>query len=207
MTSSGSSGDSSDSGAGGRARAPGAQPPPAGAAGGPSPPPPLGRWPVVIEVPVAWGDMDAFEHVNNTVYLRWCESARIAYFERLGLMERMRRSRVGPILARACVDFRLPLRYPDTVRVAATVTRLGRTSFEMAFRITSAAHGGRLAAEGQAVNVLLDYAAARPVELPPELRAAIHAVEAGAPAGAPQQPTAGSSQSCQRPSHHSNTNE
>ena len=40
------------------------------------------RYPVVIEIPVAWGEMDAFQHLNNIVYFRYFESARIAYFER-----------------------------------------------------------------------------------------------------------------------------
>src|SRR4051812_27249954 len=55
---------------------------------------------VTVEIPVAWGDMDAFGHVNNTVYFRWFESARIAYFEKIGLNERMKRDKKGPILAR-----------------------------------------------------------------------------------------------------------
>ena len=44
------------------------------------------RYPVSIVIPVAWGDMDAFQHVNNVTYGRWLESARIAYFRRIGFM-------------------------------------------------------------------------------------------------------------------------
>jgi acyl-CoA thioester hydrolase len=140
----------------------------------------LGRWPVVIETPIAWGDMDAFQHVNNTVYLRWCESARIAYFERLGLSDRLEETDIGPILARASVDFRLPLTYPGKVSIATTVTRIGTTSFTMRYRITSAAHNGAVAAEGEGVVVLVDYREGDKVPLSVELRAAIHALEATA---------------------------
>ncbi len=56
------------------------------------------EFPVVLAIPVAWGDMDAMGHVNNTVYLRYFESARIAYFERVGFLEEMASSGVGPIL-------------------------------------------------------------------------------------------------------------
>ena len=52
----------------------------------------LGRWPVTLEIPVQWGEMDAFGHVNNVVYLRWFESVRIAYFERCGVLEGDRKS-------------------------------------------------------------------------------------------------------------------
>ena len=47
----------------------------------------LDAYPVIIEIPIAWGDMDAFQHVNNTVYFRHFESARLAYFEKIGTMQ------------------------------------------------------------------------------------------------------------------------
>jgi acyl-CoA thioester hydrolase len=141
--------------------------------------PALGRWPVAVEIPVAWGDMDAFGHVNNTVYLRWFETARIAYFERTGVIDRMKRDGVGPILARTAIDFRLPLRYPDTVRAGATVSRFGKTSFVMSYRVTSAANAGATAAEGEGVIVLVDYAKGGSVPLDEATKSAVLALEAG----------------------------
>jgi acyl-CoA thioester hydrolase len=91
----------------------------------------------------------------------------------------MKREGVGPILARATADFRLPLRYPDAVRAAATVSRLGRSSFVMAYRVTSAASAGATAAEGEGVIVLIDYAKGGKVELDEATRRAIAALEAG----------------------------
>lgn len=140
---------------------------------------PLGRWPLRLDLRVAWGDMDAFRHVNNAVYLRWFESARIAYFERVGLVVY---EGVGPILARATIDFKRPVTYPDTVTVEATITRLGTTSFEMHYRATSKAQGGAIVAQGDSVVVLFDYASGSKVALPAALREAIEAVEASAPA-------------------------
>ena len=40
------------------------------------------NFPVVVDIPVRWADMDPFQHVNNTVYFRYFEIARISYFER-----------------------------------------------------------------------------------------------------------------------------
>jgi len=74
-------------------------------------------YPVVIELPVQWGDMDAFLHVNNIVYLRWFESARIAYLDRIGAMSLVDLSGLGPILASSSIRYRLPIEYPDTVSV------------------------------------------------------------------------------------------
>ncbi len=134
------------------------------------------RYPVSVEIPVAWGDMDSFGHVNNTVYLRWCETARIAYFERVGLLEKMKVQRLGPILARATLDFRLPVVYPDTVIASASAVKLGNTSFSLAYRIESRAQGA-LVAEGDSVVVMVDYDRGAKVPLDDALRSAVAALE------------------------------
>jgi acyl-CoA thioester hydrolase len=136
-------------------------------------------WPVSIEVPVAWGDMDAFAHVNNTIYLRWFESARIAYFHRTGVLDRRATHGVGPILARATIDFRKPVTFPDQITVSARVPELRNTSFTMAYRITSHAQGGVVVAEGDSVVVMLNYETGEKVTLSDELRKAVAGVEAG----------------------------
>ena len=137
----------------------------------------LGRWPVQLDVAVQWGDMDAFGHVNNTVYLRWCESARIAYFEKLALTTKGQRSNQGPILARAAVDYRRPVVYPATVRVKGTVSKLGNTSVVMLYRM-ELVPSGELVAEGESVIVLIDYVTGAKVPLSAELRQKIEALEA-----------------------------
>ncbi len=77
----------------------------------------LAEFPVVITLPVQWGDQDAFGHVNNTVYFRWFESARIAYFERIGLSHVLDVEPIAPILASISCDYRRPITFPDTVQV------------------------------------------------------------------------------------------
>jgi acyl-CoA thioester hydrolase len=140
----------------------------------------LGRYPVSITIPVAWGEMDAFHHVNNVVYARWVESARIAYFTRIGLMEPVRADGVGPILGRVAIDYRRPVTYPDTVRVDATTTRIGRSSFTMAYRISSAGQSAEVAT-AEDVIVVFDYRAGRSTPVDDALRAAILALEDSAP--------------------------
>jgi len=134
-------------------------------------------WPATLEIVVAWGDMDAFAHVNNAVYLRWFESARIAYFRAVGMLDRMEGDGVGPILARATVDFRRPVTYPDTVVVSARVPEMRSTSFTMAYRATSHTRGGAVVAEGDSVVVMLNYRTGDKVPLAADLRARIEAFE------------------------------
>jgi acyl-CoA thioester hydrolase len=135
------------------------------------------RYPVSLELPVQWGEMDAFGHVNNAVYLRWFETARIAYFERVSVPRTLADAGPRPILGRATVDFRSPVTFPDTVTVEANVTRLGTTSFTMGYRASSAKQG-RVVAEGEAVVVMIDPSTGLKTPLSPELRAAIEALQA-----------------------------
>lgn len=140
----------------------------------------LGQFSIELELPVAWGDMDAFKHVNNTVYFRWFESVRIAYFDAIGLSESMEREQVGPILAHTSCDFKLALTYPDTIRIAATVARIGSSSFTMQYQVTSSANDWKVAALGEGVVVVFDYSAGQKVVISDRLRERIVALEAEA---------------------------
>ncbi len=122
-----------------------------------------------VEIPLLWGDMDAFAHVNNTIYLRWFESARIAWFERVGISGRSDGG-VGPILASTHCRFVRPLTYPDVIIAEATTTRIGRSSFDMAYRVVRR-DTGELAAEGGGVIVMLDYNTGKAQPIDDALRA------------------------------------
>jgi len=136
----------------------------------------LAGYPVVIELPVQWGDQDAFGHVNNTVYFRWCESSRIAYMAEFRLLDSLRTTGVGPILASIGCDYRTPLFYPDTVEVGSRVVRIGRTSMTMEHAVVSRVKGV-VAAESRSTLVLFDYGASKPAAIPQTLREAIEALE------------------------------
>jgi acyl-CoA thioester hydrolase len=135
-------------------------------------------FPIVIALPAQWGDMDAFAHVNNTVYLRWFESARIAYGARIGLADRMARENIGPILASISCDYRRPITFPDTVHVGSRVSRIGRTSFTMDHRLVSEA-AGAIAAKATSTLVLFDYRSRKSHPIHDALRQAIAALEGG----------------------------
>lgn len=139
----------------------------------------LGHFPVSVTIPVAWGEMDSFQHVNNVVYARWLETARIAYFTRIGLLERMRSEGIGPIVGRIAIDFRRPVTFPDTVRVDATTKKVGRSSFTMGYRIWSTDQKAEVAT-GEDVIVTVDYRSGRTTVVDDALRAAIFGVEATA---------------------------
>ena len=136
-------------------------------------------YPVQLEIPVAWGDMDAFGHVNNTVYLRWFESARIAFFERIHIGA-SRPEKVGPILASTTCDYLTPVAYPATVVVGARLQRVGNTSFVIEHLATK---DGAPVARGSAVVVLIDYQTGEKIRVPDEIRVAVAALGQGQASG------------------------
>lgn len=136
-------------------------------------------WPVEVEVNVAWGEMDAFQHVNNTVFLRWFETARIAYFQKIEMPTRAGGETPGPILARATIDFKQPVTFPDRVKVRARIDKVGTTSFTMQYQAESQHRG--IVAEGDGVVVMFDYRKGTKVAVGDDLRARIAKLEAPSP--------------------------
>lgn len=136
----------------------------------------LHDYPVVIDIPVAWGEMDAFQHVNNVAYFRYFESGRIAYFERLKLMTTNEATGIGPILASTQARFRAPLTYPDTISVGVRVSSIGSDRFLMQYALYSR-QLQTIAATGEGMIVMYDYRAGKKAEIAAELRAAILALE------------------------------
>ncbi|HET7461072.1 MAG TPA: thioesterase family protein [Longimicrobium sp.] len=141
-------------------------------------PPHLEAYPVIVELPVFWGDMDAFRHVNNIVYFRYFESARIEYLERIGFRQEETNGGIGPILHSTQARFLRPIEWPDSVIVGARTVEVGEDRFRQEYRLVSKA-SGELAAAGGGVLVSYDYPNARKAPLPPRVVEAIRQLEAG----------------------------
>ena len=140
--------------------------------------PQLAGFPVVVELDVAWGDMDSFAHVNNVVFFRYFENARVEYLTRVGWFDRMRTTGLGPIVHSTHCRFRKPLTYPDRVAVGARVITMESDRVTIEHRLVSAKWND-LVAEGQVVVVCFDYRAGTKAAMPHELRARIDALEQG----------------------------
>jgi acyl-CoA thioester hydrolase len=137
----------------------------------------LAGQPVIVELPVVWGEMDSYRHVNNAVYFRYFEAARLEYFRRLGWFEYEQETGIGPILAATSARFRRPLTYPDTIWVAARVPIVEGDRFSMEYRLLSKKLV-TLAAEGTGIIVTYHYARGMKVPVPDELRRRITELEA-----------------------------
>lgn len=130
---------------------------------------------VKMNLRIDWSDLDFLGHVNNIVYFRYTQTARINYLEKLGFTELSHVMSPGPILASTKCDFRLPLFYPGNVIIESRVSFIKTTSFGLDHRMWNDNHV--LVAEAHDVLVLYDYATKKKVELSGEIRKKIEALE------------------------------
>lgn len=125
----------------------------------------LASFPVLMDLSIRWGDMDAFNHVNNVTYLRYFECARIAYFEALDIEEYASLSGIGPILGYTTCKFIFPLTYPDTLSVGARTVKIEVDRYHQEYVVYSPRHD-RIAAKGTGVIVNYDYDKGEKAALP-----------------------------------------
>lgn len=136
----------------------------------------LAPYTVVLDQRIVWGEMDAFQHVNNTVYFRYFENARIHYFDKLEMMEEMEKSGIGPILSSTKCRFKIPLTFPDTVSIGVRVSKIEDYRFTTEYLVVS--HRlEKVAAEGNGVIVTYDYRNNSKVEIPEKLKQKIKELE------------------------------
>ena len=123
----------------------------------------------VARIPIRWGDMDAMGHVNNTVYFRYMEQTRIAWFD--GILPRgAARGTNGIVIVSTACHFRRAMTYPGTVEVKLYVGRPGGSSIPTFYEMR-VDDDPEPYATGEAVAVFIDSVRNKPLRIPEALRA------------------------------------
>ena len=122
-------------------------------------------------MPVRWGDMDAYGHVNNTVYFRYFEQTRVEWLEQMGSRVSPDEA-VGPVIINASCTFLIPMTYPGTVEVRTYAGHPGRSSVQthVEMRIVG---DDQLYAEGAAKMVWMDTQTGKSAPIPDHVRASL----------------------------------
>ncbi|MHA1905734.1 MAG: acyl-CoA thioesterase [Candidatus Thorarchaeota archaeon] len=130
---------------------------------------------ITVDIPIAWGDMDSLQHVNNTKYFRYLETARIKYFEHAGFVESFEKDSIGPLLSATSCKFIKLLFYPDTVTVGTRVTSVEQDNFMIGHIIVSKSQG--ITALGEDKLVVYDYKNSKKTTLPDSVRNKIREID------------------------------
>ena len=136
----------------------------------------LAGFPVVVTQKVLWGEMDAYQHVNNVAYFRYFENSRLEYFARLDWFNFEKETGIGPILAATQARYRRPLTYPDTIAIGARLHKVDSDRLHLEHRIVSRVQR-QIVTEGQGTVVTYHHAEHRKMPVPDELRRRIAELE------------------------------
>ena len=122
-----------------------------------------------VEMDVRWGDLDAFNHVNNAAFLVYTQEARLAWLA--GVEGVWMDATMMPVVAAAHMNYRRQLAWPTRIRVDLATTRVGTSSMTIAHRIVAADDQQVVYADGDTVVVWIDPRSGRSVPLPESIRA------------------------------------
>ncbi|MGE8538818.1 MAG: acyl-CoA thioesterase [Acinetobacter sp.] len=132
----------------------------------------LKQYPVIYAQNVAWGDMDALGHVNNAMYYRYIENARLAYLGALDLLN----ERVSTVVSSNQCRYLKPVVFPDHLKVAARIEEIRNSAFRMHYLLWSEQQQ-RIVATSEAVIVCIDKNTLQKTEIPQHIREKIKALE------------------------------
>jgi acyl-CoA thioester hydrolase len=131
---------------------------------------------------IRWGDMDFLGHVNNTLYFRYMEQARLEWiYSLVPEGNPYSGASTGPVIVNASCTFLVPLVYPGDLEVTMYLGEPGRTSVNSFYEILME---GRKYAEGASKLVWIDLASGRPVPVPEDVIAPLRALDAAHAKGA-----------------------
>ena len=121
-----------------------------------------------MTIPIRWGDMDAMGHVNNTIYFRYMETVRIAWFEAIGCPVDPRGE--GPVIVNAFCNFIRQLEYPGEVLAKQYVGTIGRSTVDTYTTLERTDRPGEIYAAGGATIVWVNFPQQKSVPLPEAIR-------------------------------------
>lgn len=127
-----------------------------------------------VMTPLRWSDMDAYGHVNNVMFLRLLEEARVAAFND-GVLPGEDFASTGLLVSRSEIEYLEPLLYkPAPIAIDLWTTRIGAADFDMSYEVldrTPEGGGtGRVYARAETNLVAFDLKAERPRRITKEER-------------------------------------
>ena len=121
-----------------------------------------------MPIDVRFADLDALGHVNHAVFVTYLEHARTRWWR--DYLAGRTFNDEGFLIARVEIDYRKPILLQDEVRVELRCSHVGHTSFSLAYKLLRAKDDVVLA-EGQTVQVMMDFATQRPRAVRPQTQA------------------------------------
>ena len=128
----------------------------------------LKQYPINTAINVAWGEMDALQHVNNVVYFRYFETARIDFFNQINLLEELQKTAVGPVISENQARYKRPVTFPDTLTVGVSISDINDDRFMMHYHVFSQTQQA-VTTIGSSQVVMFNFKTGQKAQLTPQL--------------------------------------
>jgi acyl-CoA thioester hydrolase len=132
----------------------------------------LAQHSISTDIQVAWGEMDALQHVNNSVYFKYFETARLDFFNQINLLDDLKTTGVGPVLSETNARFKRPVTFPDSIVVGVKISNINEDRFVMHYTVFSKAQQA-VTTIGWAKVVMFNFKTGKKAKLTPELLSAL----------------------------------
>lgn len=127
------------------------------------------KFPFPSEIRVHWGDQDALGHINNVMFIRYFETARVNFLYESGIWEKFEKAGIFVVLAKIDCNFIQSVHYPDTLTAQCGIVKIGNSSVTVEHQIYSQ-KTGQLVASGMGVIVCADPVAQKSIQIPDEIK-------------------------------------
>lgn len=124
---------------------------------------------------IDWSELDAFGHVNNVMFYKYIQAARVQFWEQIGLYNQYKNEGIAPLLASANIDFKKTLMYPGSVTIQYTPAFIKNTSFGLEYTLLN--ENNEIVALGRDTMVLYDFNKNEKLSIPDDLRVNIESLK------------------------------
>lgn len=122
-----------------------------------------------ITLRIDWSETDSFGHVNNVMFMKYAQAARLNYVESIGLMKLHRTQKIGFMVAEVNCQFKKELHFPGYVTITTKVAYIKNTSFSLEHTITNS--DDEIVAIAKDVLVVFDFNKNEKCLIPEEIKA------------------------------------
>jgi acyl-CoA thioester hydrolase len=133
------------------------------------------NFPLTLVLRIDWSELDLFGHVNNVMFMKYVQAARVNYWEHSGIYSELQENKIGPMLASASFQFKKQLMYPGNVTIRSGMEYIKNTSFSIHHKLYD--DQGDLVAEAQDVIVMFDFNKNEKTAVPQVMRDAAEKIE------------------------------
>jgi acyl-CoA thioester hydrolase len=133
------------------------------------------NFPCTLKLRIDWSEQDLFGHVNNVMFMKYIQAARINYWEAVGIYQDFPTTGIGPMLVAISCQYKKPLHFPGSIVVHTRMKFIKTTSFSLHHQVRNM--NNELCAEAEDVMVVFDFNKNEKVQFPDDIRKKVEDLE------------------------------